>query len=438
MSTSTSDQKTPGSDGIFITWRETPVPAKALILGVFVNRLAAFIQIFLVLFLTQRGFSSTQAGLALGVYGAGAVLGTLIGGMLTDRLNARTVTLISMVGSGLLILSILYLPYYPLILLAVLLVSAVGVLFRPAAQTMVTGLIPASRLIMVTAMYRLSLNIGSTAAPLIGAALVAVSYDLLFWGEATAAFIYAVIAIVALPAERRVPAPAPADTELEVASSDVASPAAAAAPSQAGTSRSGSGYLAMLADWRYCTFLASVFLISAVYCQYVATLPLAITAAGLSLWWYSTVVALNGFIVITCELLMTKVVQKWPLTLTLLLGYAPVAVGYAIYAIGMIPAVLIIGTLVWTAAEIIGAPTTFAYPGIVAPERLRGRYIGAMQSAFGLGAAIGPVVGVLLWSQVGQAVWLWTAFVAALATVTSLIAARTSAFTTKAVPEPAA
>src|SRR5258706_746421 len=85
MSTSTSDQKTPASDGIFITWRETPLPAKALILGVFVNRLAAFIQIFLVLFLTQRGFSSTQAGLALGVYGAGAVLGTLIGGMLTDQ-----------------------------------------------------------------------------------------------------------------------------------------------------------------------------------------------------------------------------------------------------------------------------------------------------------------------------------------------------------------
>jgi predicted MFS family arabinose efflux permease len=428
MGTSTSDQATPTSDGILVTWRETPLPAKALIFGVFVNRLAAFIQIFLVLFLTQRGFSPAQAGLALGVYGAGAVLGTLVGGMLTDRLNPRAVTLISMVGSGLLILSILYLPYYPLILLAVLLVSAVGVLFRPAAQTMVTGLIPASRLVMVTAMYRLSLNIGSTAAPLIGAAMVAVSYNLLFWGEATAAFIYAVIAIVALPNERTATTvPSPEPTDIDVASPDVATPAAPATPQP--PARSRNGYLAMLGDWRYCTFLVAVFLISAVYCQYVATLPLAITGAGLSLWWYSAVVALNGFIVITCELLMTKVVQTWPLTLTLFLGFAPVAVGYGVYTIGMVPVVLVLGTLIWTAAEIIGAPTTFAYPGMVAPAHMRGRYIGAMQSSFGLGAAIGPVVGVLAWNHAGQGVWLWIALVAALATGTALVAARTSAFT---------
>ena len=32
----------------------------------------------------------------------------------------------------------------------------------------------------------------------------------------------------------------------------------------------------------------------------------------MSTWWFSAVVALNGFIVITCELLVTKVVQHWP------------------------------------------------------------------------------------------------------------------------------
>jgi hypothetical protein len=35
---------------------------------------------------------------------------------------------------------------------------------------------------MVFAMSRLALNLGMTAAPLLGAALVTISYDMLFWG----------------------------------------------------------------------------------------------------------------------------------------------------------------------------------------------------------------------------------------------------------------
>src|SRR5579863_1281468 len=98
--------------GVLATFRQTPVSAKALLAGVFVSRLAGFLQIFLVLFLTHRGFSSGQAGLALGMYGAGAVIGTLAGGWLSDRLSARTATLISMGGSAVLIVSIVYIRVY--------------------------------------------------------------------------------------------------------------------------------------------------------------------------------------------------------------------------------------------------------------------------------------------------------------------------------------
>lgn len=414
------DRATTKRDGIRLTWRETPRAAKAILLGIFVNRLAGFIAIFLVLFLTNRGFSASQAGFALGAYGAGAVVGTLLGGSLTDRLDPRTATLISMMGSAVLIVSILYLHVYALLLLAVFAVSTVGRLYQPAAQTLLTELTPPGRLVMVTAMSRLGINLGTTATPLIGAALLAISYNLLFWGEAAAALIYGVIALVALP--RRVPKARPAADETATA-----------------TRAATGGYLAMFANWRYTAFLAAVFLLSAAYVQYTATLPLAIVKAGLNLWWYGAIVSLNSVVVIVCELLMTKLVQNWPLRVTMFLGFMPVALGYAIYGLGIVPAVLIIGTLVWTLAEIIGAPTVFAYPGMTAPEHLRGRYIGAMQSVFGLGAAVGPIVGILVWNRVGQAVWLWVAFVAVLAAVAAQIAIRVPAArtTTEPVPEPA-
>lgn len=388
--------------GVLATWRQTSSQVRALLAGVFVSRLAGFLQIFLVLFLTHRGFSPSQAGFALGTYGAGAVIGSFAGGWLSDRLAARTATLVSMLGSAALIVSIIYLRLYPLVLVAVLLAGVIGQFYRPAAQTLVTELTPPGQLVMVTAMYRLCQNLGTTFTPLIGVALVSVSYNLLFWAEALAAVTYALIALRFLPRQLRKLADPPADAER----------------------LPRSGYLAVLTDVRYLFFLAAVLLVIIVYVQYTATLPLAIAHAGLSLWWYGAVVTLNAAIVVTCEVPATRFVQNWPLRLTVICGFGLIAIGYGMYAIAMVPVILILGTLIWTANEIIGAPTTFAYPGMIAPAHLRGRYIGAMQSVFGLATAIGPIAGVALWYHVGQRVWLWASGVAILSTLAALVGMR--------------
>jgi MFS family permease len=421
MSTETTGESTvpepTGHLGVLETWRHTPRQAKALLAGVFVSKLAGFLQIFLVLFLTHRGYSSGRAGLALGLYGAGAVIGTFAGGWLSDRLSARTATVISMVGSALLIVSIIYLNNYLLILLAVLMVSAVGQLYRPAAQSLITELTPRDRLVMVTAMYRLCLNLGTTVAPLIGVALASISYNLLFWGEALAAGVYSLIALTALP--RKVKAAEPAER---------AEPAAA---QQSRGKQSRSGYLALLDDRRYMAFLAAFLLLCVVYCQYTAVLPLAVMHAGLSTWWYGSVITLNAVVVVTCEVAATRFVQKWPLRLTQMSGFALLALGYGFYALGMTPVFLIIGTLTWTLSEILGAPTVWAYPGVVAPEHLRGRYFGAMQSMYGLGSTLGPILGVTLFIHVGQQFFLWAALVAVLATAVGQVGMRSPK------PEPA-
>jgi MFS family permease len=145
------------------------------------------------------------------------------------------------------------------------------------------------------------------------------------------------------------------------------------------------------------------------------------------------VVSLNAFIVATCEVLATKFVQVWPMRLTALSGYGFVAIGYTVYAIGLAPALLILGTILWTLSEITGAPTTFAYPGMVAPVRLRGRYIGAMQSVFGIGNAVGPILGIALWASVGHWVFGWAAGVAVLSTLCALIGMRLPGTTAKPV-----
>jgi MFS family permease len=404
-----------GPLGVLATFRQTPPAVKAILAGVFVGRLAGFLVIFLVVFLTHRGFTTGQAGFALGVYGAGAVVGSFVGGWATDRLSARSATAISMLGTPVLIVSILYIKAFPLIVLAVFLVGTVGQLYRPAAQYLITELTPPSQLVMVTAMQRLALNLGTTVTPLIGTALLSISYSLLFWAEAIASVAYGLIALVALPPKKK---------PVETAGDTVAPPRA--------------GYRAVLSDWRYLFFLAAVFFITVVYAQYTASLPLAIVDSGLSLWWYSAVVSLNAFIVATCEVLATKWVQTWPMRLTALSGFGLVAIGYTVYAIGIAPALLILGTIIWTASEITGAPTTFAYPGMVAPVHLRGRYIGAMQTVFGLANAVGPVLGLAIWAAAGNAVFAWAAAVAALSTLCALIGMRLPGSAPAVVNEPVA
>ncbi|HEY2442092.1 MAG TPA: MFS transporter [Streptosporangiaceae bacterium] len=380
--------------GVWVTFRQTPRVTKAILVGVFVNSLAGFIQIFLVLFLTNQGFSSGQASFALGLYGAGAVLGTFVGGALTDRMTVRMVTLISTLGSALLMIAILYFKSYPLVLLSVLLVSAVRQLYRPAAQAMIAEQTPPSQLVMVMAMYRLSLNLGTSAAPVIGVALISVSYSLLFWGQAVAAVVYGLIALLALPGKATL-----ADLRPQA------------------VQQTRSGYRLVLADLRFMAFVVAIFLRGSVYVQYTTALPLAIHRADVSLWWYSAVVSINALMVVTCEVFLTKFTQKWPLRITAVTAFGLLAVGYAVYAIQIAPAFLVIGTLIWTLSEIVGAPTAFAYPSMVAPPGMQGRYIGAMQSALGLGMTIGPIVGVWLLNSQGRWVWIWIGGVALLSTV---------------------
>ncbi|MGH3680015.1 MAG: MFS transporter [Natronosporangium sp.] len=386
------------------TWRESPAAVKALLVGVLVQRLGAFIQVFLVLFLTQRGFTPVEAGLVLGIYGAGSILGVLVGGTLADRFGPRMTMLVSLVGTAPLLLVLLYLPFYSGLLVAAGVLGAVSQAFRPAATTMLSLLTPKDRLVMMFAMVRLATNVGTTAGPLAGAALVAVSYDLLFWVEAVVVLGYAAIVAAAVPA--RYPA-----SSADSARSDEGS----ATPARA-------GYRAVLADRYFMLFLLAVFVNIAVYMQYVSTLPQAMRAAGLNEWWFGALLSMNGLIVVTCELLVTKVVQRWQMRIAVLVGFLLLGTGLAIYALPLGVAAFVIGTFVWSAGEVIGGPTIMAYPAAVSPERLRGRYIGLISATFGVGTTVGPVLGLAGWELLGDQVWWWYSVVCLLGAALAWVA----------------
>ncbi len=387
--------ETSGHASIITTMQEAPTSVWVLIVGTFINKLGSFLQIFLVLYLITRGFSAWQAGLALGGYGAGSIVGVITGGSVTDRLGYRWTIIGSMIASCLLTISIVYVANFLLILIIATLIGAVAQAYRPAASVLLTSLTPQDRHTMIFAAYRLAFNLGMTAGPLLGALLANGSYALLFWSDAITSLLFALVAIFALPGGK-----------------------ATAQEKQAEVSKGS--YLQVFADRRYVLFLVALFLNAVVYIQYLTVLPLHINALKLPIGVYSVLVSLNAVIVIVCEIPITHIVQRFSMRRAVALGIGLIGIGLNLYVIPAGIVVLLIGTIVWSLGECIGTPAASAYPARVAPPQLRGRYLAASAAPQSLGYALGPVIGTTIWMWLGSGAWWLCGLITVFAVIATL------------------
>lgn len=385
--------------GVRASWRATPNEARFVLLGVFINQFGAFLQIFMVLYLVHRGFTEAQGGFALGAYGAGAVLGLLFGGGLSDRLGPRLTIAISMGTSALMLFAISLLGHYPSILVAVALAGMMTQANRPASAALLTELTPPSRLTMVMAMNRFALNSGLMAGPMVGAWLITISWNLLLWLDGATAFGYALIAIFLLP-RRKAAGAATAATDRPV------------------------GYLTMFRNGRFMLFLVAFFTNALVHVQYYAILPLWLDDGGYPTVVYSMMFLISGGLVMTCELWVTTFTQKWRSWLPGSLGLLLLSLGLAMFALPGGLVIILAARFLGIAGQIIGAPSIFAWPAKVAPEGAAGRYLGAGMSTFWAGYALGPVLGVLLYQQIGEMAWWLVGGVGVISAIAAAFAMR--------------
>jgi len=399
--------KTSRSVGVFGILLATPLSVRYLLGGVLINQAGAFVQTFLVLYLTIRGFSVGSAGIALTVYSAGSVCGTLLGAELTNRLGPRlTIT-------GAMTVSAVFVGLVPVLsrpsLFGVLLVAmAVAGLatqsYRPAAAVLLSDLMPAEHRVMAFSMMRIALNIGAAVGPLVAAWLILIDWNLLFLIDAATALAYSALSLVLLPST-----PPALDDDTESAADK------------------RSAYSAMLHDGAYLLFLASALLASAIYVQYTVALPLKIVADGHSPALYSAVLTSAAVVLVLCELKITTYVRRWRPAVAAAGGTALMAVGIAGYAVpDRSDVVIIVATVVFVFGVMISGPTVFAYPATF-PAAVRARYIGAQQAVFGLGLAIGPTLGVLAWRGLGNGIWPVCGGVGVVAALCALVGMRDKA-----------
>lgn len=364
-----------------------PRPVWVLFAGTLVNRFGTFVLVFLALYLTGKGFTAPQAGLAMGAYGGGAIGASIVGGWLADHIGRRNSIVLSMVLSAAVMLVFPSAEGYAVLLALAMLAGFCAELYRPAAAALIADVtLPAQR-VTAYALYRLAINLGFAIGPAVGGFLAERSFTFLFVADAATSLAYAAIALFALPNR--------------AGDHHASMPRRAALP-------------VILRDTRFLLFIGSTLMASTVFMQHVSSYPLQIKAYGYTSAVFGMLISMNGVIICLTELPLTAYTRRRSARRVMMAGLVIIGAGFAMTAFVRSIPLLMTSVAIWTFGEMLYFPMASAHIANLSPPDMRGRYHGAWGIAWGLGAVLGPIGGTSLFARDPRLVWLAAAALAGL------------------------
>lgn len=365
--------------------------------GTLINRLGSFVIIYLAIYLTQQlDFSQSRAGLVLGAYGVGGAIGTMGGGVLTDRWGRRPTLLTAQFGAATLMLGLGFAQgFWQLIVGALLLgVFAEGV--RPAFQAMMIDVLPERDRIRAYSLNYWAINLGFASAAILAGFAAQFDYLLLFVVDAGTTLITAIISLIFL-----------AETRPARAGHPAASPA-----------RGGPGLGTVFRDKVFLGFLTLNFFVVLVIMQHMSTLPIAMSADGLGPATFGWVIAVNGLMIVAGQLFVPKLIGGHNRSRVLALATMIIGVGFGLNAFAGTAALYVLSVVIWTLGEMLQSPSNSTLVAELSPAALRGRYQGVNSLSWSAGSALAPIVGGFVQQHLGSAVlWLGCAAIGLLVAV---------------------
>lgn len=364
-----------------------------LCLGTFINRAGTLLVPFLATYMSaELGHGITFATTAMGLFGLGSVVGQSVGGHLADHLGRRAVMLAALTGSALVMLLLSALSAPAAVLGATFTVALIGEMLRPAVQAMIADVVtPAQRPAAFLVMY-VSINLGFAVGPMLGGLLAQQSFKLLFYFDAATSLAYAGIVLVLVretfPARRRQPADG---------TGAVHEPAPSFVHAMRHIGR----------DAAFLLLCAGLFLVALVFMQAMSTFQLYTRQLGFSPATYGMIIAVNGWLIVALQMPITHWLSRFDRGKLLVVSALLAGAGMAAKVVLTEPWQFALAVSVWTIGEIIGAPLIGPIVADLAPENMRGRYMGTVGMSFSAASMIGAPLGGWVMETFGaRSVWL--------------------------------
>jgi predicted MFS family arabinose efflux permease len=140
-----------------------------LALVMLINRAGTMVVAFMTVYTTQKlHFSIENAGFVMMSFGFGAILGSYLGGKLTDIFGYFFVQFGSLFIGGLLFFVVAEIQTFELLCVATFILSAFGEAYRPANSVSIAHLSTPETFTRSISLVRLAINLGWAVGPVLG------------------------------------------------------------------------------------------------------------------------------------------------------------------------------------------------------------------------------------------------------------------------------
>ena len=148
-----------------------------------INRCGTMVLPFMTLYCHHRGYTETQGGLAVAIYGIGSLFGAFIGGRLSDKIGFYTMQFIALFGGGVMFIILGQMNSYFTICICIFFASMINESFRPANSSAIAHYSTPQNRTQSFSLIRLAINLGWGVGSALAGILASISYKLLFWTD---------------------------------------------------------------------------------------------------------------------------------------------------------------------------------------------------------------------------------------------------------------
>ena len=334
-----------------------------LALITFINRAGTMVLPFMSLYLTQDlNLTLSQVGWIMTSFGVGSLVGTWIGGKLTDTIGFYKVMVRSLLTTGFLFIALQYLHTFEGFLVGIFLTMLVADMFRPAMFVSLKAYSKPENQTRSLTLIRLAINLGFSFGPLLGGIIIAfIGYSGLFWVDGLTCI--AAIFIMKLVLKEKQIKLSSETTDDEVVSQ----------------------IKSVYKDKPFWIFLVVVFLMGFVFLQLFTTMPLYYREIhDLSEVQIGLIMSLNGFLIFLFEMPVIHYIEKRMLDRLKIITWSLVlfALSFLVLNTTMWVGILVLGMLLITVGEMLAFPFTNNFAMNRAPTGKEGRYLALYSMAF--------------------------------------------------------
>ena len=344
-----------------------------LTLITFINRAGTMVLPFLSKYLKEDlGFSYGQVGWIMVCFGVGSMLGSWLGGKLSDKIGFYKIMIFSLLTSGLLFLAIQFVTSFIGLCISMFVIMSVADMYRPAMFVSIGAYAKPENRTRALTLVRLAINLGFAAGPALGGLIImSIGYKGLFWVDGLSCII--AISIFWLKVKEK--------------------------KKSAFTDKEHPGEIlthSVFKDKPFWLFLFTCLVSGILFFQVFTTIPLYHREQfNLSEFQTGLLLTMNGLLVFFCEMPIVSYVERKKINKVKMvtLGCLLMAISMFLMLINTWVGILTIMMLFMTFAEMFAFPFSNSVALSRAPKGHEGRYMAIYTMSFSLAHILSAKVG---------------------------------------------